>query len=200
MCLALAVSALLVGAEIARARLCRPRRRRRSTCRSASCPAIDLDRAAGAHQEAVVGRVRRARARHEGRGARGRLPRRSVQGSRAEAGQHRRHLLPEGAAGRHHADAGAAGVPARAAQAQTLKWKDDVVAWTKHVARLRVASTGLRAGVRRLRRGRARVRLGRLQGRRRQGQDARDAGQRSAGARSRERRRSSIRRRSAARR
>ncbi len=47
------------------------------------------------------------------RGSGGELPGRPVQGGRVEAGQHRRDLLPAGAAGRHHADAGAAGVPQR---------------------------------------------------------------------------------------
>ena len=65
---------------------------------------------ARAHQSAVVRPVRRPRARHQRRRADGRLPRRSVQEARLEAGQHRRHLHPEGAARRHHAEAGAAGV------------------------------------------------------------------------------------------
>ena len=136
---------------------------------------------------------------HEGRRADGQLPHRPVQEGRPQAGQHRRHLHSEGAAGRHHAGAGAAACSRKARQQQTLKWKDDVVAWTKHVADTREPRQ-LRAGVRRLRRRGAGVQLGRLQRRRRQGQDARDARQRSAGARSGERVASSIRRRSAARR
>ncbi len=70
----------------------------------------------------------------------------------------------------------------------TLKWRDDVVAWTKRVAdaaslensEMVFVGYGV-AG--------ARVRLGRLQGRRREGQDDRRAGQRPAGARSRQGRR-----------
>ena len=54
--------------------------------------------------------------------------------SRPEAGQRGRHLHSEGAARRHHADAGAARPQKRRGQQRTLNWKDDVVAWTKHVA------------------------------------------------------------------
>ena len=42
---------------------------------------------------------------------------------------------------------------------QTLKWKDDVVAWTKHVAET-ASLKRFRAGVRRVRRGRARISAG----------------------------------------
>ena len=70
-------------------------------------------------------------------------------------------------------------------QHTTLKWKDDVVAWTKHVAPTASIENSelvfVGYGVRR-----AGIQLGRLQGRGRQGQDARDARQRSGRSGSRQ--------------
>ena len=64
---------------------------------------------------------------------------------------------------------------------QRLKWKDDFVAWTKHVAD--AASLDASELVfRRLRRGGAGVPVGRLQGPGRERQDDRHARERSAGA------------------
>ncbi len=57
---------------------------------------------------------------------------RGVQEPRVEAGQHGRHVHPEGPARRHHGRAGEAA--RRSGPLSTFKWKDDVVAWTKHVA------------------------------------------------------------------
>ena len=99
--------------------------------------------------------------------------------ARAQAGQHRRQLHPEGAARRHHRHRRPSRSSLRARPRATFKWRDDVVAWTKHVAD-GAQHRQLRARLRRLRRRRARVRLGRLQGRRRQGQDDGRARQRSA--------------------
>ena len=79
-------------------------------------------------------RVRGPRPRHEGRRPDGHVPRRSVQEDRPQAGQHRRHLRAESAARRHHAGTGPARLHARAARSSGSTWKDDVVAWTKHVA------------------------------------------------------------------
>ena len=81
-----------------------------------------------AHEDAVVGRIRRAPAWDEGRGTDGRLPDRSVQEGRSEAGQHRRHVHPEGAARRHHDRAGAAGRQERRASSRpssgtTMSWR-----------------------------------------------------------------------------
>ena len=78
--------------------------------RSASCRTIDID-AVLAHTKTLSSDEFEGRAP----GTKGEeltvdLPRRSVQEARPEAGQHRRHLHPEGAARRHHADAGAARV------------------------------------------------------------------------------------------
>ncbi len=82
---------------------------------------------------------------------------------------------------------------------ETLKWKDEVVAWTKHVAdgasiedsELVFAGYGV---------DRARVQLERLQGRRRQGQDASSCSSTIRRCPIRPTARSSIRRRSTARR
>ena len=100
------------------------------------------------------------------RGADGGLHHRPVQEGRPEAGQSGRHVRPEGADGRHlDGPEGDARRSAAARRQQTLKWRDDFVAWTKRVADT-VSVRQVRRGVRRLRRAGARVRLGRLQGRR----------------------------------
>ena len=97
-----------------------------------------------------------------------------------QAGQHRRHLHPEGAARRHHRHrgqaAGGVGQGPRDLQVARRGRRLD------QARRRRRQHRELRPRLRRLRRRRARVQLGRLQGRRSQGQDAGRARQRSAGA------------------
>ena len=88
---------------------------------------------ARAHHDALVGRVRGTRAWHKGRRAHRRFSRRSVQENRPRVGNRRWCLHPESSARRDHAD-GAPLVLKRGTTERRLKWKDDVVAWTKHVA------------------------------------------------------------------
>ena len=115
----------------------------------------------------------------EGKSDRG-LSRRSVQEGGTEAGQHRRHATSRRCRWSESPPRPAPLVVKKDAEEQTLKWRDEVVAWTKHVAP-DGKHRRFRAGLRRLRSGRARVQLGRLQGRGREGQNARHARQRSAG-------------------
>jgi len=153
---------------------------RRTTRPDRTAPADRQRRAAGAHESPFVDEYEgRRQARR--RGAVGHLHRRSIQEGRPQTGQHRRHLFSEGAARRHHPHAGAARLSAWRAKYQTLKWKDDVVAWTNHVASsaalqssdlVFVATASSR-----------RVQLDDYKGST-QGQDARDCSSRSAGARS----------------
>ena len=105
----------------------------------------------------------------------------SVQESRRQARQHRRHLRPEGAARRHHATSGAAADQERraAAAAQVERRRGGL----EQARRGTGLARQFRTGVRRLRRRRARIQLGRLQRHRRQGKDARRPRERSAGAR-----------------
>ena len=70
-----------------------------------------------------------------GRGQDRRLPRVAVQGDRPQARQHRRHLHPEGPARRDHGEGNAPTLTfAKGGTTKALKWRDDYVAWTKHVA------------------------------------------------------------------
>ena len=109
--------------------------RRAARCRSPSCREIDVASRPRAHRRPSSSDEFEGRGPGtEGRRAHRRLPHRSVQEDRPEAGQHRRHLHPERAARRHHAGAGAAASSPKARRRRTLRWKDDVVAWTKHVA------------------------------------------------------------------
>ncbi len=91
-------------------------------------------RRARAHEGALLGRVRRPPARdRRGRADRG-LSRRSVQEGGTEAGQHRRHATSRRCRWSESPRAPAPLVVKKGRQEQTLKWRDEVVAWTKHVA------------------------------------------------------------------
>ncbi len=98
-------------------------------------PKIESAAGAGPHQDAGVRRVRRPRAGNAGR--------RTAPCSTSTAefkklglkpGNTDGTLHPEGAARRHHRHASQAADGHRARPAATFKWRDDVVAWTKHVA------------------------------------------------------------------
>ena len=158
-------------------------------------------RRARGHQEAVVRRVRRPRARLEGRDADGALPDRAVQGRRPRAGQSRTArgsrkcrssasrpsdfspLVVKKGGQTHH-------VQARCRRRRVQPARD----------RRRSTLERLRNRLRRLRRAGARVSMGRLQGPRRQRQDASSCSSTIRRCRTRPIRRRSIRRPSAARR
>ena len=178
--------AILCGAVLCapRARARRRRRPPRQRCGlgpdARAAARCRHERRARAHQDAVVGRVRGPRAREPTANA----ARSTTWSSEfTKAG-----LKPGNTDGTYIQKVPLVGItptPAplvfrKGARQQTLKWKDDVVAWTKHVAdaasldasELVFVGYGVVA---------PEYRLGRLQGRGRQRQDARHARQRSAG-------------------
>ena len=134
---------------------------------------------AGGYQAAVIRRVRRPGAWHEGRSAERRLHRRSVQGSGRRARQPGRHVDTEGSARRHHA--------VQDLPAHGVAWRTDAVLSAARTGRRvqpardrRGEPREVRDGLRRLRRAGPRVPVGRFQGARRQGQDLDCARERSA--------------------